>query len=262
MAEPQECAKPEAREESRAKDGGNGSGVSSPFQAPHAGNASSSGAAAGAGLTGTSDSVTQGSSSDDTQRNQAFDLPDIFKSVPHDINISTRKDEQRGSEAPVPSTSMLPIQSGAPIHVYSSQNKSSQPVSSSSSAQSLPTPSQLLKGKQKEGSMPLSPFGQNDTNNYRADRDENQSNTSALKAFSRPGAADTQISATTSDFQAGSSLPSQHWSSLGNSAPTTILSGFSLPSEGLFPSDGSDMADLFGPGSNVLFEQIRAGKIG
>lgn len=163
--------------------------------------------------------------------------------------------------APAPSTSMLPVQTGPSIHV-SSHGRSSLPISSSSSSQSQPpTPSQLLKGKQKEASVPLSPFGQNDMNNSRADKDDSHTTASALKAFVRPEAGDTQIAAATTDAHPPSSLPTQEsWPGLPDSLSTTSLDNFSLPSEGLFPSDGSDMADLFGPGSAALFEQIRAGQ--
>lgn len=99
-------------------------------------------------------------------------------------------------------------------------------------------------------------------NNSRADKEDSHASATALKAFVRPEAGDTQIAiAATTESHPSSSLPIQtSWPDLPESLSTTSLDNFSLPSEGLFPSDGSDMADLFGPGSAALFEQIRAGE--
>lgn len=235
-----------------------GSGVSSPFQAASTTKQSSDDTTADVTNTNGTDAAKPQHASDAPQSDDMLDLPDIFQAIPNDMKINPEQGNQGSRQASVPSTSMLPVHSGPPIHIQG-HGKSSQPVSSSSSSQSLPTPSQLLKGKQKEGSIPLSPFGHNDMNNSRADKDDSSHAASALKAFSRPEAADTQISATTSDFQASSGLPSRaSWPSMDEDM-TSNLGGFSLPSEGLFPTDDSDMADLFGPGSNALFEQLREG---
>lgn len=249
-----------ASQEGRSRQSSNagGSGVSSPFQAASTTQQSSDHMTAGVMNANGIDATKPQHVADAPQSDDMIDLPDIFQVIPNDMKINTERDYQGSRQASVPSTSMLPVHSGPPIHIQA-HGKSSQPVSSSSSSQSLPTPSQLLKGKQKEGSIPLSPFGHNDMNNSRADKEDSSHTASAMKAFSRPEAADTQISATTSDFQASSGLPSQaSGPSMDEDMPSN-LGGFSLPSEGLFPTDDSDMADLFGPGSNALFEQLREG---
>lgn len=260
MADPQEG---QSQSEKEAKSRNNSvtdeTAAGSPFQAQLPSDTASGKSSVGAHYTATNGDSQQTSRAG-SRSNENSAMPDISRSSSSGINTGSDKIDELASEAPVPSTSTLPVLSGVPINHYS-QSKSSLAGSSSSSSPSLPpTATQLLKGKQKEGSVPLSPFGQNDLNNSRADTDVRNYPSNALKAFVRPEAGNTQIAAATVDMNPASGLSAQKpW-------PTSVqdisasLDSFSLPSEGLFPSDGSDMADLFGPGSAALFEQIRAGE--
>lgn len=264
MPAPQEGGLPSETEDKRERDGQAGEkAASSPRRALSVSASTLGQKAAGDVLSPSEDSTARQVPSQSSPSIEAAEKADLPDNTAGGINSSTPKSIETAREASVPSTSMLPVHSGPPIHIYTT-NRASLPVSSSSSSQSVqpPTASQLLKGKQKEGSIPLSPFGQNDTNNSRADKDDTHVASSALKAFVRPEAADTQIAATTSDSHVPSSsgLSSESsWPSI-NQTMSASLDNFSLPSEGLFPSDGSDMADLFGPGSAALFEQLRAGE--
>jgi hypothetical protein len=220
-------------------DNHNGSGqnhaVSNPYQAAGA-TASSTGAATGTPF-GSSAAANPPSSPAGVFSDDLFEMPDFLKPTLNGINSSHNLGEQARHTDAVPSTSTLPAQSRFPSHIFTDNR----PQVSMSAPSSPPTISQLRKGKHREGSVPLPTFG-NDT------MDGGLLDFSSIHGYSMPS------NALGPNTAVGSTSVFDTFSMDGE---------YSLPSDMqnlLFPTDSSDMGDLFGPGSAALFEQLRAGK--